>query len=122
MPIQINWSDHGVEFIGTGIVTGTDCIDANERVVSDPRLSELVYQIVDLTGVEKFDVSVIETQTLAEMDQLAAEIVKGVRVAMVCPEDLVFGMSKVYAGHSSSDWQVIVFRTYAEAEAWLELQ
>ncbi|MBL4623266.1 MAG: hypothetical protein JKY89_12800 [Immundisolibacteraceae bacterium] len=121
MPIQLKWPNHGhgVEFIGTGIVTGTECIETNQIVVSDPRLAELAYQIVDLSGVEKFDVTVAETRTLAEMDEQATDIVKGVRVAMVCPDDLVFGMSRVYAGHSSADWQTRVFRTRTEAEVWL---
>lgn len=119
MPIQLKWPDQGVEFIGTGIINGADCIEANRRVIADPRLTELVYQIVDLSDVEKFDVSVAETRTLALMDQQASETIEGVRVAMICPEDLAFGMSRVYAGHSSSDWQVRVFRTRTEAEVWL---
>jgi hypothetical protein len=121
MPIELKWSDKSVEFIGSGIVTGADCIDANRQVVSDPRLTQLTYQIVDLSRVEKFDVSVVETQILSEMDQLAAEMVAGVRVAMVCPEKLIYGMSKIYAGHNSSSWQISVFQTRSEAETWLKL-
>ena len=119
MPIQLKWQNHGVEFFCTGITTGSECIDANQQVVSNPRLPELVYQIVDLSCVENFDVTSAETRTLTQMDQRASEIIKGVRVAMVCPGDLTFGMSRVYAGHSSSDWLVEVFRTRGEAEVWL---
>lgn len=119
MPIQLKWQNHGVEFFCTGITTGPECIDANQQVVSNPRLPELVYQIVDLSRVENFDVTSAETRTLTQMDQQASEIIKGVRVAMVCPGDLTFGMSRVYAGHSSSGWLVEVFRTRGEAEVWL---
>ena len=121
MPIEIKWLGHqrGVEFIGSGVVTGAHCISANQAVIDDPRLPQLLFQIVDLSDVEKFEVDTQQSRTLAAMDDLATEIVKGVRVAMICPDDLVFGMSRVYAGHTSSDWPVSVFRTRTEAEVWL---
>ena len=58
MPIQLKWPNHGAEFICTGIITGAECIDANQQAVSSPRLPELVYQIVDLSRVEKIDVTI----------------------------------------------------------------
>ena len=121
MPIQLKWLDHerGVEFIGSGVVTGIQCIDANQQVIDDPRLPQLLFQIVDLSDLEKFEVDAKQSQTLAAMDDLATKIVKEVRVAMICPDDLVFGMSRLYAGHTSSDWPVSVFRTRTEAEVWL---
>ncbi|HAC34031.1 MAG TPA: hypothetical protein DCF45_05880 [Gammaproteobacteria bacterium] len=111
-----------MQFTGSGLVTGAECLHANREVIKDSRLATLRLQIVDLTAVERYEISAAESRNLAAMDSQAAAIASGVRVAMICPDDLVYGMSRLYAGHASPDWQVEVFRHREEALQWLGLE
>ncbi len=124
MPISVLWLEehHGVQFTGSGLLTGEECLRANRQVIKDSRLATLRFQIVDLSAVEHYEISAAESRDLATMDIQAAAIASGVRVAMICPDDLVFGMSRLYAGHTSPNWQVEVFRQREEAIEWLGLE
>ncbi|MEL0081822.1 MAG: hypothetical protein VW985_02120 [Gammaproteobacteria bacterium] len=120
MPLEVNWTDrHSVCFTGNGIVSGAECIKANRLVIDDPRLPELRSQLVDLGAVTDYRISAAESQTLAEMDKQAARTAAEVKVAMICPSDLVFGMSKIYAAYTPALWEVRIFRDADAATAWL---
>jgi hypothetical protein len=57
------------------------------------------------------------------MDAKLSEVIKRARVAIVAPDDLAFGVSKMYAGHmGSSPWTIEVFRGKDLALAWLASQ
>ena len=57
MPIQIKYIDGGlgVEFFGSGVVTGTDIIEANKEIYGQENFSRQRYQIVDRTNSKNFE-------------------------------------------------------------------
>ena len=59
MPIKIKYIKDGVgvEYIGTGVVTGADIIEANKKIYGHENFLRQRYQIVDRTNCKEFRVS-----------------------------------------------------------------
>ncbi|MBW2564553.1 MAG: hypothetical protein JRE29_11075 [Deltaproteobacteria bacterium] len=125
MPIQIKYIEggFGVEFIGSGVVTGADIIKANKEIYSNEKFSRQRYQIVDRTNCKEFQVSNEEIRIIAEQDKAAAKINPNIIIALISITDLQYGISRVYrALVGDSGFLTEVFRDRKNAEEWLEKQ
>ena len=125
MPIQIKYIEggFGVEFIGSGVVTGADIIKANKEIYSNENFSRQRYQIVDRTNCKEFQVSNEEIRIIAEQDKAAAKINPNIIIALISKTDLQYGISRVYrALVGDSGFLTEVFRDRKNAEEWLEKQ
>jgi len=61
-----------------------------------------------------------ELEFITDRDNKISEKVVRARVAIVAPQDLMFGVSRMYEGMiSNPGWSVGVFRTMNEAQNWL---
>ena len=125
MPIQIKYIEggFGVEFIGSGVVTGADIIKANKEIYSNEKFSRQRYQIIDRTNCKEFQVSNEEIRIIAEQDKAAAKINPNIIIALISITDLQYGISRVYrALVGDSGFLTEVFRDRKNAEEWLEKQ
>ena len=122
MPIRsrIDASRRLVTTVAEGIVTDDDIRAFRRDVAADPEFEPSFDQLVDMTGVERVDVSfdlrvdVVETSLFTE----------GSRRAIVAPEPHQMGFARQYALMSSGGGRrdtVMVFASREEAEAWLEI-
>ena len=114
----------GVIHRGEGIVTGADVIAASaDHHRLEDRARRLRYGIVDFTEVTELRVSAAEAQAIADEDRLTAALTPDVVVAVVAPQDHVFGMSRMWETLAeSTGWTTRVFRDRAEAVGWLREQ
>lgn len=125
MPIQIKSIDGGigVEFIGSGIVTGADIITANKENYRNEKFSKQKYQIVDRTEFAEYQVSTEEIQIIAEQDKAAAKTNPNIIIALISKTDLQYGISRMYQAYvGDSGFLTEIFRDRKSAEEWIKHQ
>jgi gamma-glutamyl-gamma-aminobutyrate hydrolase PuuD len=120
MPYATTWEEAGVLWTFRGEVTGDEILRANQEVYRDPRFHQLTYQIVDLTGVERFDVTEDEIAMVAVHDRAAARSRPSVRVAVAATDEIIKDLSAFYdAVMVGSPWHQRIFDSEREAREWL---
>ena len=125
MPIQIKYIDSGigVEFIGSGVVTGEDIIAANKEIYSNKNFSKQRYKIVDRTNCTEYKVSTVEIRIIAEQDKAAAKTNPNIIIALISTTDLQYGISRMYQAYVRDiGFLVEVFRNRKSAEEWVDSQ
>lgn len=122
MPYNINWTKSCVEWKYFGFLTGKEILESNNAIYGDERFDELKYQIVDLSGVDFFDVSEHDMQHMAALDKAAAKSNPNVRVAVIAPIGKAQEVANAYTKYSQvSTWESASFETREEAINWLGL-
>jgi len=122
MSYTISWTNNGVEWTYSGVLSFKDIIESNEAIYGDPRFDDLRYQIVDLTKVDSFEVSDQNMKQIAHLDKAAARTNPRIRLAVIAVEGGGLDVAKAYKKHSeNSAWESEIFDTREEAEAWLGL-
>ena len=114
----------GVLHRGEGIVTGADLIAAAaEHHRLEERARKLRYGVVDFTDATEIQISATEAQLIAEEDKITAALSPLAIVAVIAPQDHVFGMSRMWETFAeATGWSTRVFRGRDEALAWLRKQ
>lgn len=125
MPILIKYTDDkGVVFKGEGIVTYDDLRRANDIIyANDEKIRSIAYQLIDLSAVDGIDLSNDELERIGQQDQNAFNINPEMRIAVIGPEDLTFGLARVwevFACELGGQRACEIFRDEATAKAWLQ--
>ena len=123
MPLEIKYVEGGtgVEFISSGVLTGTEIINANKQVYDSDNFNKQRYQLIDRTGCKKYQVSSEEMRTIAEQDRAAAETNPHILVALVAKSALQFGMSRMYEIFvSECGFLTAIFPDRESAMEWIE--
>jgi hypothetical protein len=120
MPYATTWEESGVLWTFRGQVTGDELLRANQEVSRDPRFRGLTYQIVDLTNVERFDVTEDDMALVALQDRAATASSPGIRVAIAAADEMIKDLSAFYdAVMVGSTWHQRIFDSIGEAREWL---
>ena len=125
MPIQIKYIDGGigVEFIGSGLVTGADIIAANKEIYRNENFYRQRYQIVDRTKCTNYKVSHEEIIKIAEQDKVAAKTNPNIIIAFISTSPLQYGISRMYQAYVGDEgFLTEVFQDRKSAEKWIEEQ
>lgn len=122
MPVTVEaLHDGGVVLHYSGVLTAVEIIRAKRSLVSEQNRG-LHYLIVDASAADEFHISTDELRVIAkENKRLAAIATSGMPVAIAAPQDLGFGLArmwKVFAAETG--WRISVFRSRAEAESWIQ--
>ncbi len=129
MPLVTVVSEHdGVRHtVGTGVVTDRDFVDGYAAMVADPSYDPSLDHLVDLTAVERFDVTSLGARELGDLMRLSdALIPDGVRpkVAAVAASDegiTILWLYRSVREHGGSSVEFGIFRSLSEARGWLGL-
>ena len=122
MPLTINYKDDGkgIEILASGTVHGREIIDAHKEIYSEKNLKRQRYQIIDRTHCTDYDVSTDEVKKIAEIDRSASLINPHIIIAIVAPDDLQYGMSRIWQAYADeSGFMTRVFRDRKSADLWL---
>jgi hypothetical protein len=124
MPYTTEFVDEGTGVInvGSGIVTGLELITAAIEIHRvEERARRLTHGLTDLTDVQELRVTPDEIKRVAVENHITASLaLPGAVVAIVAPRDHPFGMARMWeALVDDTSWKTHVFRTRAEANAWL---
>jgi len=122
MPIRVTIEkDKGlIQTAASGRVTGDDLIDYYGRLRRHPDFRSNLNEIFDTTLVEAIDVTADDIRRLSGVTEEFTKRGSPVKVAVVAPGDLPFGLSRMYELLQSQSMNVLkVFRERAAAEAWM---
>jgi len=111
-----------VHLTGTGLLTGQEILDAKAGLLRSPdRLKGLACGLVDVTDVTELRITRDDVLEFVAVDvRIAALVPRAVAVAVVAPGDLAFGLARMWEAFAEvTGWTTHVFRSRAEAEAWL---
>lgn len=104
----------------SGTLRWDDAVAHRAALAADPRFEPTFHHVLDLSGVDRVDLTTPDVMDLAGDSILVAPA----RQAIVAPADVVFGISRMYDSYrqrSSDHEQIEVCRTLAEARARLAL-
>jgi hypothetical protein len=121
MPINYEIADNKYVIIqGDGLVTGSEILEANAQLYSEPKYRNVAqFQLWDLTALTNLKMSGQEHQKAAQQDKEALSSYSHIAVAIAGTADQVYGVSRMYAGYVPDGVRNMVFRSRAEAEAWI---
>ncbi len=108
---------------GAYLATKADDDGKRREVAEDERIGPGTKELVDLSGVEDVEASSQSLRSIVFYDITHNEKFRGHRTAIFAPEDLPFGMSRIYVALSEvseAPPEVRVFRTIEEAREWLD--
>jgi hypothetical protein len=124
MGIEVSLTDDGVGAIyrSFGVLTSQDLLDADERLhIEIIRNPELRYLLVDHSAIPEEKVDVESLRVLAERVGENLEIIPEGLIAIVAPNDILYGLSRMWETLAEqSGLTTRVTRTRAEAVAWLK--
>lgn len=118
MPHSTTWDRNGVSWKYWGVVSGEELLESNQEIYGDPRFDEMLYQVVDLSEVERFDVDEEDMMIVAANDKAAARSNPNVRIAIVASDATILQLSRIYGAATAATWKQRVFESVAEAQSW----
>ncbi|MFW2371958.1 MAG: hypothetical protein ACN4GM_02475 [Gammaproteobacteria bacterium] len=122
MPVRIEYTKDkiGVVLHHEGVVSGEELINSVSKVYSDERYLNLRYWIGDRTSCTEFLPDTRSLKIIAELSKQESSRNPGILLALVAPNDLEFGMSRMFeflAGESL--FITKVFRARSTADKWI---
>jgi hypothetical protein len=126
MPIQVKYLDNGIGimFVGVGIVTGDDIINANMEVFSsEEKMKNYKYGFIDYSVVSHLNASTSEIEHMTSQQLKASEFIPNAVLAFVATKDLEFGLTRMWemiAENTGLQWETMAFRNREKAEIWLK--
>ena len=126
MTFEIVYPDNGLGIIRSFSehLTGSEVIATLHETLSSPELIEKIkYSLADFSGVTDVTISKEEVQIISDLAVRIAKLNKDILVAVVGPQDLVFGLARMWQTHSDqSALDILVTRSRTEAENWIKQQ
>ena len=125
MTIQINYLDNGtgIEIIASGIVTGEEIIEAHKEIYNKENLRKQKYQIIDRSHCTEYQITSEEVEKIAGIDNKASEVNPNIRIALISPTSLQFGMSRMWQAYIEDDRFVTkIFQDRKSADEWIKSQ
>jgi hypothetical protein len=107
---------------GSDVLTGRELIETTRRLVeTGDAIRGVRYTLVLFDEVTRVDVSADDIRRLVEVDKDLMLLIPQTVIAIVAPKDEMFGLSRMWEMMVGvPGWETRVFRSRAEAEAWLQ--
>ena len=122
MSINLKFTDdkQGIYVTLEGKVTLEDFKVGASEAYSEENVHIQNYQIIDFTNCSSFDLSSSDMQEIARIDKEASKINPNIRIAIIAPTDVAFGMSRVYEAYADeTGFDIMVFRNSEVVEDWI---
>jgi hypothetical protein len=127
MDIWLDAEEHLRHAVARGTLTDRDLLEAWGDALADPAYDPAADNLLDVTGAERFEVTPIGAQRLADvMAMCARPPAPGIRpkVACVAPDDDAFSVLRMYELYrelQGAAARFFVCRSVEEARCWLGL-
>jgi len=122
MPIRmtIEKDNQLIKTTASGRVTGEQLIAYYRQLRSHPDFRSNLNEIFDTTQIEAMDVTADDIHRLSSVTEQFTSRGNPVKVAIIAPADLPFGLSRMYEMLQSQSINILkVFRERPAAEAWI---
>jgi hypothetical protein len=104
----------------SGVVDDHELLGSYAGLVEEPGYDPTLNDLVDMTAVDRLDVSTAAVRQLVSMFTPLDHAGVVTRLAIVAPRDHVFGMARMYEIlRSDAPEMIAVFRDMDEAQRWL---
>ena len=123
--MKIKYIDEGIGIECTilGDATLDKILKAAEEVYSEEYITKQKYQIIDFTECTSFQLSSDDMRAIVEVDLEVSKSNPDIIIAIVAPEDIAFGMSRVYEAYADeTGFRIKVFRDKEESQLWIQNQ
>lgn len=125
MPYRTEVINQGTGILrhGSGLLTGAEMIAAARgNKAAEIDWTRISHFILDLSEVTRFEVSASDIDQLVNAAKRNSDIFSGVHhLAIAAPTDVTYGMSRMFQAYQAlPDLEIQVFRSRAEADAWLQ--
>jgi hypothetical protein len=112
----------GTVFTSSGLLTGQDLLDVDARLHEEVQRNPAIrYLLVDHSAIPEERVDSEAIRELAKRTAKNLEVVSDGIVAIVAPNDVLFGLSRMWEIQAEQpNLLTRVMRTRTEAIAWLE--
>ncbi len=117
--IQLNQSNRLLSIEGCGVLDNEDVVAMVKATIAHSEAEDLIGVLLDLTGVEAMGTSLDAVKSAAATNRKTTPF-QGLRFAVVAPEDITFGLARMYELLRDEGESVHVFRDYDAARQWLE--
>lgn len=123
MSVVIAWDGpHAVRLVASGVLTGDDLLAANKAFFGEhlERFASARTWLSDYTNCTVGELPTAALHEVADISVRVAKVNPDLIVALAMPADLLFGLGRMWDGLAAqTGWRTGVFRTLAEARAWL---
>ena len=124
MPVEFKYLDRGIGIllVGEGLLTGQELIDALTEIYrSEENAKKLKYSILDLTHVERVDVSNAEIMIIVQKHKNVAKTTPDKVLAVAASKDIAFGLSRMWETHVEEiQWETNIARSRDEVDSWVK--
>jgi hypothetical protein len=123
MPVKIESISGRYVVVSTeGLTTGAEILDASERLYAQGNFPDSCRrQLRDHSHASRVDITPEQIRRLAGRDRAAATELPSIRIAVVGPQDVMFGLSRMWQAYVTSPHvETMVFRDKGSALKWLD--
>ena len=113
-----------IVFRAMGAVTGSEIIEANQWLYAGSQNEgPAKFQLWDFSATTQINVDIGLIEKMAAQDKQAAQTISQLFVALVAPEDLIYGLSRMWQAFADDEAiESKIFRDFGNAEIWLRSQ
>ena len=107
---------------GRGILASEEYLSVlRDHLTADKeKFKRYRYSLSDYTAVTKVEVSADDVRLIAKLSVYASNLNPELVVAIVADRDVSYGLSRLWQlSTDESEWEILVFRSRDDAEAWL---
>lgn len=122
MPIKLNWSVEGVEYICSGRITLDDVLTADDKVFSDPKFMRAQYILINALDVDFVELSELEIQIDVTNDLTHSLKNENLKLAFIAAKPHIITVAELYVKafrRKHISWQVELFATEQRALHWV---
>ena len=102
-----------------GALSDQDLLNHKAALSRDPAFQPGMRELSDVRSIERLDVTSRGVRAMVAHDDTQPGPGGPHRMALVVPNDEVFGMARMYQTMGGADKPIRIFRDIAIAEAWL---
>lgn len=119
MAYQNEWHEKGLCRVFTEKVSGDEILDANLTLHGDSRFDDIRYVINDFTQIVGFDVSGMDIDKVATIDNVASLSKARLKIAIVATADSLLDWVHLYcAKMADSPYECEFFTNFDDAYQW----
>jgi hypothetical protein len=120
MPYCAHYTPNGAHVSFTGLTTGAEIVEAKAAALAYPYADRFQYVLCDFSDADRLDVPTSAVRCAAQADRDFARAHAPFAVAVVAPQTLTFGLSRMWQAFvDDTGIRSTVVRTREEAVGWL---